>query len=411
MRLRTRFILLGIWILVFLITTPVIVLFALGYKFDLQTGQITKTGSLIARTNPEGADIYIDDKLQKSQTNATVRFLLPGDYNIQLSKDGYQSWTKRLNVRSALVTWAAQEREFITLFYSHPETLSQNNFDQAAVLSSYQNAITVNGSSASAYNASENVQEIFDITPKDIANAQDLNQNALHYYLRRPHARIFNPEFLTASTEIQSNDRYAALLMSPNLYVSQNGTAGLHAEGVSGFLLEGDHLWFAQKNALYHQSLISGALEKITELPYAPTKAQIIRGNSQIFLILDGTAYALNDKLEEIYRGISTAYWDGVMQRLVLNNNNEALLFDPQSFRSELVIRSSTVISNVITNPTTGYMFFINEGKVKAIELDGRDHRNVYTIAEGDPQAFILGDNGRLLTIYGKSQRQVLRIR
>lgn len=411
MRLRPRFILIGIWIVVFLITTPVIVLFALGYKFDFESRQIIKTGSLIARTNPERADIYIDDKLQKSKTNSTIRFILPGDYNIQLSKDGYQSWTKRLNVRSALVTWAAQGREFITLFFTTPKLVTETQFESAAVLPADQTALTVQEQTVRIYTAQESARESFNLTSAEISLAENLNQTSRYYYLSHPASRVFDAPLLNPQGRLQSNGQRAALLANSELYVTANNAPALLASNVSGFLLEDNQIWYTQDNALLLHSFITGQTDTITPLPYSPNNSTIVRGNSQIFLVLDQTAYALNDQLEEIYRGVTQTHWNGGLQKLVISNSNEALLFDPQSFRSELIIRSSTVISNVIANQTTGYLFFINENKIKAIELDGRDHRNVYTITDNNPQSFVLSDNGRYISLFTDSQRQFLQIR
>ena len=117
MRLKTRFSLIGVGIVLFLIATPLLVLYARGFKFDFNTRQIVKTGALVVKTEPTKADVFLNDKKQADPTPSTIRFLLPGDYTVRVEKSDYQPWTKRFSLRSQLVTWAAADRDTITLFY------------------------------------------------------------------------------------------------------------------------------------------------------------------------------------------------------------------------------------------------------------------------------------------------------
>ncbi|HYC79402.1 MAG TPA: PEGA domain-containing protein [Candidatus Binatia bacterium] len=412
MTLRNRFLLVGLGVLVFIITTPVIVLYALGYSFDLETRQITKTGSLIVRSEPNKADIFIDDKLQKDKTDSTLRFLLPGDYNIKISKNGYQSWTKRLNVRSGIVTWANHDREFITLFYETPKEKSQRNTSLSAVSVRNNEAVIVEGSELSIMNG--NRQNITDLNlPVPVFSTQAAlpSNQTLYDLLRYAPSRSFTAEQISSSKHLEANDNYAVILIGTDLYVSRGQTVSLLVSDVSGFTLENEHLWYVQQNTLKHSNLNLGISETISTLPNNPVNSQVIRGESHIFLIMDQNLYALNDTADEIYRGVNYAYWDSQMDRLVFANNNEALLFNPENFRTELIIRSSTSISQPVINKRTGYLFFINEDKIKAIELDGRDHRNVYTIASKPAKSFLISEDGKLLTIFTDTEMQTIEIR
>jgi hypothetical protein len=52
----------------------------------------------------------------------------------------------------------------------------------------------------------------------------------------------------------------------------------------------------------------------------------------------------------------------------------------------------------------------MNEGKIKAIELDGRDHRNIYTIADAG-ESFVLSKDSKELFVEKDKQIEVLEIR
>lgn len=412
MKLRNRFLLVGLGIVVFTLTTPVIVLYALGYKLDVRTGQVTKTGSLVVRSEPNRSQVYIDDVLQSTKSGSTIRFLLPGDYNFKIAREGYQSWTKRLNIKPGLVTWANQDREFVSLFLNAPVLEETHEISWASISLDDQSAVVVKNDGTFTYNPdNQDFDAVSNQMPIIDPPVQIPNSESAYFYNRDASARLFTPAQLTASTQLESNGRYGVLLVDSNLLLSRDGTVTTFAANVSGFHLENEHLWFTQQNTLKHATLNMGVIEEVIALPYSPIKSQIIRGNSQLFLILDQTAYALNDKLEEIYRGALDAYWEPEGNRLVISNNNEAILFDPGSFRSELIIRSSSAIKQPFANYHSGYLFFINEDKIKAIELDGRDHRNVYTISSEPFESFLISNDGTYLTTLTDTNVKTYQIR
>lgn len=81
-----------------------LVQFAKGYRFDFGQKSLHPTGLLVATSSPDGAEIYIDGKL-KSATNTTI-YLTPDKYEVEIKKDGFQSWKKSLTVEAEMVTKA-----------------------------------------------------------------------------------------------------------------------------------------------------------------------------------------------------------------------------------------------------------------------------------------------------------------
>ncbi len=94
----------------FLITAPVLVLFAQGYRFD-RTGRIfVYSGSITIKSWPRDLDIFINgEKREKKNLNVinnsyTINGIRPGLHTIQCKKDGYTSWTKNVEVHSGIST-------------------------------------------------------------------------------------------------------------------------------------------------------------------------------------------------------------------------------------------------------------------------------------------------------------------
>lgn len=78
--------------------------YARGYRFDIQKLKFVPNGLLVAKSDPDGASIFIDGEL-KGATNSTLS-IPPGTYDIEIKKDGFLTWRKRLEVTKELVTEA-----------------------------------------------------------------------------------------------------------------------------------------------------------------------------------------------------------------------------------------------------------------------------------------------------------------
>ena len=78
--------------------------FAQGYRLDLKRKTFSSTGILTTTSVPEGAQVWINSKL-KTATNDNLN-LTPGDYWVEIKKDGFHSWQKKLIVEEQLVTSA-----------------------------------------------------------------------------------------------------------------------------------------------------------------------------------------------------------------------------------------------------------------------------------------------------------------
>jgi len=95
--------LLGIFIV--LTVTAVAILYGRGYRLTFQDSNgISGTGILVLNSFPEGAEVYIDEKLTTATDN-TIN-LKPGEYKVRIAKDGYYQWQKQVTIRREEVTHA-----------------------------------------------------------------------------------------------------------------------------------------------------------------------------------------------------------------------------------------------------------------------------------------------------------------
>jgi hypothetical protein len=110
MVLRTRrLIALGLFI-IFLISGPLIALYAMGWRLNLKTLKIEKTGAILLKTKPAGAAVIIlDNKILKNKEadQLFIANLLPKKYSLEIIKADYRPWKKEISVKSSLVTETA----------------------------------------------------------------------------------------------------------------------------------------------------------------------------------------------------------------------------------------------------------------------------------------------------------------
>ena len=100
--------------MIFLITlglvAPVIIFYSLGYRFDPKVGIFIYSGTVVLKPTPFDVNVFVDgEPLAKKQIDIinqsiNINGLKPGEYEIKVSKDGYQDWIKKTRVRSGIAT-------------------------------------------------------------------------------------------------------------------------------------------------------------------------------------------------------------------------------------------------------------------------------------------------------------------
>jgi hypothetical protein len=81
--------------IVIFLATVILVYGADGIGIDTKTGQIIENGLLFVDSQPGGATISLDGKVQPNKTAA--RFVMPaGIYKLSISKDGYYGWGRSI---------------------------------------------------------------------------------------------------------------------------------------------------------------------------------------------------------------------------------------------------------------------------------------------------------------------------
>ena len=112
------------------------VTYAKGYRLDFKTLRIVSKGILVVKTDPTGAQVFVNkDLIGASDSNFP---LSPGTYDVEIRKNGFITWYKRLSVEKETITEVRAD-----LFKSTPsfspitqdgvtQPVSSDNFSQIA---------------------------------------------------------------------------------------------------------------------------------------------------------------------------------------------------------------------------------------------------------------------------------------
>jgi len=98
-----------ICVLVFLVVAPAVLLYSNGYRLGANW-TLSKTGGLYVASPVSGAQIFVNDKLEKEtniiQSGLYLSGLRPDTYSILIAKNGYWPWSKKMEVKSQMVAEA-----------------------------------------------------------------------------------------------------------------------------------------------------------------------------------------------------------------------------------------------------------------------------------------------------------------
>lgn len=74
-----------------------------GFRIDRGKGSISRTGLLVVDSTPDGAKVFLDDRLT-SAADTTITFLTPKKYKLKLVKEGFTDWEKEIEIKADLTT-------------------------------------------------------------------------------------------------------------------------------------------------------------------------------------------------------------------------------------------------------------------------------------------------------------------
>ena len=435
---RIRYGLVTLGIIIFLLAVPLIAMFITGERYDFSQKRFVKTGILVAVTSPGGASVSLNGK-PSGKSSETIRFLTPGDYDISISKAGYFDWTKRLSVQPLFITYTTQNNDYVYLLRSNPQIVPMSTGVLASSFGANHIAYVTSTTLYIANNSQPTKPQSQTLTqtltsPKIIASA---NEN---YYIvaDKTYYAIYNIKtntLLDISTLLAGADPKNIALSNEGIiyFIANNSLYSLDltqtpptpivvSPSVQTFVLGQNSIYYitsqvasdgTKTNELIHYDTNSNSQNAIdTTVPNFNLEQLYITKQNQLFLIGDQTLYSVGTSLSHIADYVQGISFDETLGKTLYYTNNEIDLYDNFTTDTTFVTRSSTQITSAYASLATGWVFFINDGRLQSIELDNRDHQNNYTFAQVEKNAsFSIDPNANDIFLLNNGTLEELLIR
>lgn len=428
-----------VFVLLFLVTTPLAVLYSQGYRFDQYKNIFIHSGSVTIKSTPSSVNVYLDGELQPTRSldiinnSITINGLRPGNYDVKVTADNYSTWGKNIEVHSGLSTefWnvlltsksltskelagEGAERYFPSPFGKKIALVKKDGNKMeiwSLLMSTNVPALIYSAGNAEfSKNIHDNIEWNSDektmLVPFEAESGKDfaivdseqktepMLLSQMSGLAEKNHAR-WSPDsqqelyFLAKTSDEESTSLYRVDL--------DTRKTDLISPDVAAYDLSSSALYVVRKNNIIYKTDLEGKNEEqliftpidFSEAPgdiriisYDDKRQAVISEDGEFFVHNDGETGEILKKIKDGVQGVQFSN-DGKKLLFWTNNDIGAMFlreWDVQPRREEneiqQVVRFSVPIKNIFWYRDYEHVFFSTQGTVKIIELDSRDHRIV----------------------------------
>jgi len=418
MTARQRFVIKLIFVGFFIVLAPLVIAYTMGYRYNFGVGQVQKTGVLIVNSYPDEADVYLDGKFVNDETPSVIKKILPNEYNVEVIKEGYLPWSKKLDVKSGETTFA----ESIVLFLDQiPRATLEREITDSLFSPNRTHLVyvTQEASWIEVWIHSLKNQDLTLIDRRDSSLIEEINfawsagsdrlfiefetnegLEQLIYKVNKNEVTNLSEFFEEPVNEFKwsrtTDDvfyvRLDNQLASVNLLTGQK--TFLLSE-VNQFFIRGNNIYLIThadgKSVIGQFDILDPLAETqvLYELPFAKYRFEdssypylLVRKNDKRLLLFDTSAPFAEPILQEEANGFNWFTTSQGEKKLLYYKDFEIWIFYPQSKYNELITRFSSLITDAIWHRNGEYIFFSFENAIRVIELDPRDQRNTFNLVE-----------------------------
>ncbi len=443
-------------ILVFLILAPSLVFYSMGYRYNLKEHRIQRVGIIVVTHSPRDAQTLVDGQqiptLDAFLGTDRMRDLLPGTYNVKVSKEGYQDWQKELRVQPEIATMAryvmlfrneAEINRLSEISDTYSEKIVSEDKNQIALLKYNDNLPVIevldtkSGISKFTLNTDSYIDDLKNYKLKQLAFSNDTDAVFVSFELAEKDDLVF--EFKSQSTKKlkniseaqnikanpKNNDEFfftsAKILYK---YNAKNQQKIKVAENIVDYQVSDNSIYIVKlpekseyiNQAEYTLSKISqnGKSEQIlaTNLPKDDSFELKISERDKVAILSKNHIlyYSGEDSLvHKVAQDINTFDWSKDVDKetttgeiLLFASNNEISIFDPLIQNNEQITRFGEKIANITwLHSDYKHIIFSVNNQVKSVELDengGRITNNLVTTSKSNP--IILNQDEESSTLY-----------
>jgi dipeptidyl aminopeptidase/acylaminoacyl peptidase len=379
-------------VLIFLLTLIIVgiggyiaLMYARGYRINPKNGELTPHGLLAVKSNPDGAQIFIDQEL-KSATNTTFS-LPPAKYDIEIKKEGYKNWSKTITLKKEEVT------EIDASLFKNAPSLSALTFDGSI------NPIASTDQSKIAYA----------VLPE---NKSDFSQKAglwivetinLPIGFSREARRITDGDFSKATWTWSPDGREILVTTPTATYLLNSGTFTPQGQRVNVTASKNTTLidWSEQEKKRL-DSKLNTLPDELSSILKSKAKSILFSPDENMVIYTASGSATLPENLIRPLPGSSTQ----TEERKIENGNT--YLYDIKEDKNFLIDSDSTnlILGNktvggetkkIIWYPNSRNIVLSEENNITIIDYDGTNRQKVYNGMFTNPFVFTTGEDRLLI--------------
>ncbi len=419
---KLRYILIAIGFAVFIILSPLAVLYVRGLKPDINQGKTKETGIFTSKTDPSGAVVFLNSD-EKGKTPLDVRFLASGDIHVDIKKQGYRTWSKRLAIIPGRVTWAQSGVDTLFLFKEDSgfTKIDDGVDDFIQTTDSYiytqtdKLVVTDTGDikDKKYFNITKGTPYLIKGSPN---NKTFLIYNTENAYLFRPsNSKLEEISKITKkSSLLKFTDSGSLYTIEGNKLVFRENSFSSPvtlATNLSTFELLDDDIYgiSATDNKLYFFGK-AGNLTKqeLAELPELENPNLIITPSKAIYILENKNFYHLGNSLEKISSNVERIVHPYGSELITIIIPGELDTYRSGQKQPQTINRSTDGYDDAVVREDIGYAFIVSNKTLKAIELDQRDSPNIYDFKDlNEPIKIHIDQDTENLTVLDNKELKV----
>ncbi len=360
--------------------------YARGFVFDTKSLRFLPSGLLVIKSEPDGASVYINGDL-KTATNATIT-LSPGIYDVEVKKDGYFKWYKRLTISKEIVTSAN-----VSLFRQVP-SLAPATFSGAV------NPIISKDGTKIAYAVLPASG-----TTDDKTGLWSLDTFSLPLGFSNEPKRITDGDLTNVVYSFSPDGRQIMLTMSNGIFVLDSGSFTPQNQRINVASRKEAILadWQKEKSAK-DASLIKSLPPEVADVLTRKTTDVVFSPDQNLILYTASSSANLPDNLIPPLPGASTQKQERVIE--VDHTYTYDIKEDRNFLISDIPVRLSgqsqnedPVLPAVRWMPSSRHLMLAEPNKITIMDYDGTNKQVVYSGIYAAPYAFPFNNTTRLLIL------------
>ena len=372
---RLRILSLFVTVLVITIAGIAMSFFARGYKFDPKKFVIKPTGLLVVTSSPDGAQILVNGALE-SATNATIS-LVPETYDVEVKKEGFMPWKKRLDVKKEEVT-----KVDAALFPIAPSL----------------SAVTFNGA-INPVVSPDGTKVLFGIPSEDSQKVGlwVMELGNLPIGFSNDPRRISNLDPTNASWTWSPDSREILITIQTAKYILPSGgfTPQYQLVNIQGAKLEKTFAEWKTESSKKMDSSLSRLPEKLQEIFKNKTdNVTFSPDNNKVLYTASGSA-TIPDNLIPQLPGSSTQKQERVIK------DGQTYVYDIKEDRNFLISdqKIKTDSSTIAWFPTSNHLLLAENNKITIMDYDGTNRQVIWNGPYDFPYAVPYPNSSRLLML------------